>query len=117
VDRIDFEELALKTVDPSLGPTLSPPDSGAHGLGATDKKVSPDNSPSENVVTVFLDSVYLPQDSYTLFLVACAIDVAVDTPRTDPPQFAPRNPNAPTPQRFLYMDDNSPVHDPVHAHS
>ncbi len=26
IDRIDFEELALKSVDPSLGPTISHPD-------------------------------------------------------------------------------------------
>jgi hypothetical protein len=40
-DRIDFEELALKSVDPSLGPSLSHSQIGSHNemLGEKDKNM------------------------------------------------------------------------------
>jgi hypothetical protein len=41
VDRIDFEELALKSVDPSLSPSLSHPQVGSHNemMGKKDENM------------------------------------------------------------------------------
>ena len=50
VDRMDFEELALKSIDPSLGPSIKHP-GGGHALGGKGKgkgKESVASSVSEN---------------------------------------------------------------------
>lgn len=39
VDRFDYEELALKGVDPSMGPTIVHPDITGKGVRESDEKV------------------------------------------------------------------------------
>ncbi|KAL0067519.1 hypothetical protein AAF712_005510 [Marasmius tenuissimus] len=58
VDRVDFEELSLKSVDPELGPTILHPDfSGKKG------KEKEKNAPQLSIPLLFPASVYTAQTS------------------------------------------------------
>lgn len=49
LDRIDFEELALKGIDPSFGPSIRHPDFGGH---------SQDDIKKKPPVKVFVSKIY-----------------------------------------------------------
>ena len=65
VDRIDFEELALKGIDPSIGPTITHPDvTGSESSGSkVSESVSPSSCPHDALLIYgpFRYPCYIPR--------------------------------------------------------
>lgn len=58
VDRMDFEELALKGIDPSLGPSITHPDLGGHDGEKMCKEEEESRAPGKTRLSVSMTFHY-----------------------------------------------------------